>query len=129
MLNLKVNAVAICALKALGLVHSEHFMEIMKDMKQLTSVPSPATISVEMVAAGSVFVESNERGAETKMSNAPSLSPSGTRMVTTGSLAESMMLLMSGTVLCSLLDVSYWLTIQKINRVTKMVQQQITIIN
>lgn len=56
MLNLKVNAVAICVLKALGLVHSERFMEITKDMKQLTSVPSLATISVAMVAAGSVFV-------------------------------------------------------------------------
>lgn len=64
MLNLKVNAVAICALKALGLVHSERFMEIMKDMKQLTSVPSPATISVEMVAAGSVFVGSKYKGLD-----------------------------------------------------------------
>lgn len=115
MLNLKVNAVAICASKALGLVHSEHFMEIMKDMKQLTLVPSPATISVEMVAAGSVFVESNERGTETKMNNDLSLSfsLSGTRMVTIGSLAESMMLLTSGTVLCSCLDVSYWLIIER----------------
>lgn len=56
MVKLKVNAVAICALKALGLVHFERFMEITKDMKQLTSVPSLATISVEMVAAGSVSV-------------------------------------------------------------------------
>lgn len=54
---MKVNAVGICALKALGLVHSEHFMEIMKDTKQHTSVPSLATISVEMVAAGNVLWE------------------------------------------------------------------------
>lgn len=35
-------------------------------------------------------------------------------MVTTGSLAELMMLLTSGTVLCFCRDVSNWLTIQKI---------------
>lgn len=59
--NLKVNAVDICVLKALGLVHSEHFMEIMKDMKQLISVPFLAIISVEMVAEGSVLWKINKR--------------------------------------------------------------------
>lgn len=105
---MKVNAVGICVSNALGLVHSEHFMEIMKDMKQHTSVPSLATISVEMVAAGSVLWEI--RGLRVEIYIAFSLSlfmyfflpfgNLGTRMVTTGSQAELMMLLMSGTVFC-----------------------------
>lgn len=52
-LKLKGSAVAICVSNALGLGHFGRYMAIMKDMKQHTSVPSLATISVEMVAAGS----------------------------------------------------------------------------
>lgn len=67
MLNLKVNVVDICVLKALGLVHSERFMETMKDMKQLISVPSLVTISVEMVAEGRVLLGNKQKVLELKL--------------------------------------------------------------